>query len=169
VEIFDDLQDLIASLTPEAKMKAHKPKISIGKTSERVKEENRNIHVDAFIYAASRESDNDFHLIIGRDPSDLPEVYMTMELSGLPPKNAASFEQLNDARDAFKQFFDDNAGGNLPGLSYDFYDPPLAVTVEGSLFWDATHATGSRPGPASLKSHMPVIWEVHPISKIVFR
>src|SRR5262249_10736982 len=120
-------------------------------------------------YAASRESDNDFHLIVGRDPKTTPELYMTMELSGLPPKNAASFAALSDTRDAFKSFFSDNAGGSLPGTTYDFYDPPLAITVEGSLFFDMTHATGSRPGPASLKGHMPVIWEVHPISKIVFK
>jgi hypothetical protein len=76
---------------------------------------------------------------------------------------------LQAARDAFKAFFNNRAGGSLPGTTYDFYDPPVAVTVEGSLFFDITHVSGSRPGPASLKSRMPVIWEVHPISKIVFK
>ena len=168
VEKFADLKELIDSLPAESKMEAHKPKISTQATSGRVKEENRNIHVDAFIYAASREADNDFHLIIGHDPSEQPE-YMTMELSGLPPQSADSFDQLKAARDAFKDFFDSQAGGTLPGTTYDFYDPPIAITVEGSLFWDATHSKGSRPGPASLKGHMPVIWEVHPISNIVFK
>jgi hypothetical protein len=89
---------------------------------------------------------------------------MTMELSGLPPDNKPSFEKLNAARDAFKAFF----GGDLPGVSYDFYDPPIPVKIEGSLFWDASHAKGSRPGPKSLKSRMPVVWEIHPITKITF-
>jgi hypothetical protein len=89
---------------------------------------------------------------------------MTMELSGLPPASSAAFAKLKAARDAFKAFF----GGNLPGLAYDFYDPPIPVKIEGSLFWDASHATGSRPGPKSLKSRMPVVWEVHPVSKITF-
>jgi len=169
METFKDVKDLITTLTPEAKMKAHKPKITTAPTSGRVKEEDRNVHVDAFIYAASREADNDFHLIVGRDPKTAPEMYMTMELSGLPPSSSASYQTLQTARDAFEQFFADNAGGALPGLKYDFYDPPLAVTVEGSLFFDLTHATGSRPGPPSLKGSMPVIWEVHPISKIVFK
>ena len=44
------------------------------------------MHVTAFMYAVSREADNDFHLIIGGDPKATPEMYMTMELSGLPPK-----------------------------------------------------------------------------------
>ena len=168
-ENFKDVQRLIASLVPDAKMVAHKPKIGTGPTSKRVKEEERNIHVTAFMYAASREADNDFHLIIGRDPSATPEMYMTMELSGLPAKTDASFGQLKATRDAFKAFFKSIPGGKLPGLTYDFYHPPVPVQIDGSLFFDMTHATGQRPGPPSLKSRMPVIWEVHPITKIVLK
>ena len=169
METFTDIADLVASLTPETQMKNHVPKIKTTAASNRVAEEERNVHVDAFIYAASRESDNDFHLVVGRDPQAGGEMYMTMELSGLPPSTASSFALLNAARNAFKAFFASEAGGHLPGTSYDFYDPPLAVTIEGSLFFDMTHATGSRPGPPSLKGHMPVIWEVHPVSSIVFK
>jgi hypothetical protein len=167
-EKFSDLKDLIASLAPENDMKKHKPPITTAATSNRVKEEKRNIRVPVFIYAASREDDNDFHLILGRDPSKSPEMYMTMELSGLPPAGSASFKKLKAVRDAFKKFFADNFEGNLPGTSYDFYDPPISVEVEGSLFFDMSHASGSRPGPKSLKSRMPVIWEVHPLSKMTF-
>jgi hypothetical protein len=169
IENFKDVKTLIASLVPDAKMIAHKPKIGTGATSNRVKEEERNIHVTAFMYAASREADNDFHLIIGRDPSATPDMYMTMELSGLPPANSASFTQLKATRDAFKAFFKSLPGGKLPGLTYDFYHPPVPVQIDGSLFFDMTHATGQHPGPPSLKSRMPVIWEVHPITKIVLK
>ena len=72
------------------------------------------------------------------------------------------FTDLNAARSAFKKFF----GAKLPGAGYDFYDPPIPVNIEGSLFFDMTHATGARPGPQSLKSRMPVIWEVHPLTSI---
>ena len=167
-ENFSDLKDLIKSLAPENTMKNHNPPITTAATSNRVKEEKRNIRVPVFLYAASREDDNDFHLILGRDPNKSPEIYMTMELSGLPPSSAASFKKLKAVRDAFKKFFDENFEGNLPGTSYDFYDPPIPVEVEGSLFFDMSHASGSRPGPKSLKSRMPVIWEVHPISKMTF-
>ncbi len=169
LETFKDLRTLINSLAPEKEMTSQSPPISRASTSDRVKEEKRNVHVKAFIYAASREADNDFHLIIGRDPKATPEMYMTMELSGLPPKSSASFKKLSAARAAFKKFFDDNLGGNLPGLKYDYPDPPIPVEIEGSLFFDVTHAAGSRPGPKSLKSRMPVIWEVHPITKMVFK
>ena len=122
------------------------------------------MHVSAFMYAASREADNDFHLIIGRDPKVTPEMYMTMELSGLPPASSPSFKPLKAARDAFKNFFKTRVGSQLPGLTYDFYQPPIPVQIDGSLFFDMTHAQGSHPGPPSLKSRMPVIWEVHPIT-----
>jgi hypothetical protein len=163
-ESFEDVAALIASLPKDTKMVNHKPKIKDTATSGRTAEEQRNIRVKAFIYAASRESDNDFHLIVGRDPDADTEVYMNMELSGLPSKSSDAFEQLKSARDSYKNFFKNN----LPGNTYDFYHPPVPVTVEGAIFFDITHATGSHPGPASLKSRIPTIWEVHPVSSIEF-
>ena len=164
IEKFDDLKDLIESLTPDKAMKNRVPKIKTDAKSDRVAEEKRNIRVRAFLYAASREDDNDFHLIIGRDPDEGEEMYMTMELSGLPPANSASFKKLNAARNAYKKFFKNN----LPGFGYEFPSPPIPVEIEGSLFFDMTHASGSKPGPKDLRPHMPTIWEVHPITKMVF-
>ncbi len=165
METFKDLKNLIKSLTAEDLMTNHTPKITKDSMSKRVKEEKRNVHVPAFMYAVAREGDNDFHLIIGRKPKAAPEMYMTMELSGLPPSNSKSSKRLKAARDAFKKFFNDH-GENLPGAGYVFPHPPVPVTIEGSLFFDITHAKGPRPGPKSLKSRMPVVWEVHPITKI---
>ncbi len=164
MESFADVQALIATLPGHSAMVNHVPPIKKTAASNRVDEEKRNVKVAAFLYAASREDDNDFHLIIGRAPTASPAVYMTVELSGLPPANAASFAKLKAARDAFKDFF----GSDLPGSSYDFYSPPIPVEIEGSLFFDMSHATGSRPGPSALRPKMPVVWEIHPISKIVF-
>jgi hypothetical protein len=163
IENFADLRDLINSLAQESVMV--KLKIKRDATSGRVQQEKRNVKVQAFLYASSKEADNDFHMIIGRDPSLTPEMYMTMEMSGLPPKNNAAFDfaDLNAARNAFKNFF---GAAHLPQAHYDFYHPPIPVQIEGSLFWDATHSTGQRPGPQSLKSRMPVIWEVHPVTSI---
>ena len=121
------------------------------------------MHVSGFLFAASREADNDFHLIVGRDPKATQEMYMTMELSGLPPADSPAFDSLNTARTAYKQFFSTQ---NLPGAGYDFYQPPIPVQVDGSLFFDASHSIGQAPGPPSLKSRMPTIFEVHPITKI---
>jgi hypothetical protein len=164
IEAFNDIKDLIDTLPSKSKMTHHHPPITTEANSGRVQEEERNVRVTAFLYAASREDDNDFHLIVGRDPSSDPPMYMTMEVSGLPPSNAASFARLKAARDAYAGFF----GNDLPGASYDFYDPPIPTRVEGPLFFDMSHATGRSPGPPSLHDDMPVIWEVHPISDIVF-
>lgn len=161
-ESFDDLRDLLATLPSVAAMKNRQPPIKSGPTSNRVSEEKRNVRVRAFLYAHSRENDNDYHLIIGRDPAKSPELYMTVEVSGLPSGNAASFPKLKTARNAYKKFF----GSALPGTRYVFPRPPVPVLIEGSLFFDKIHATGQRPGPESLRSRMPTVWEVHPVSKI---
>lgn len=161
MESFGDINDLIATLQAHNTMKAKD--IPTDEDSDRVEEEERNVRVKAFLYAASMEGDNDFHLIIGRDPNKAAK-YMTVEISGLPPNNATSFDKLDEARNAYFDFF----GDGLPGTSYDFYDPPIEIEVEGSLFWDASHAGGSRPGPSKLRPKMPVVWEIHPITKIVF-
>ena len=162
-ENFSDLSELVKTLPSIDRMKKHDPKITKDEDCDRVDEEVRNVKLRAFLYAASREGDNDFHFIVGRDPK-LKPLFLTMELSGLPPKSSPAFKRLKAARDAYKTFL----GDKLPGETYDFYDPPVPIEVEGSLFFDVTHATGSRPGPKKLKTHMPTVWEVHPISRIVF-
>lgn len=164
VQPFNDVKDLIDTLPSKSKMAHHHPPITTEANSARVQEEERNVRVAAFLYAASRENDNDFHLMVGRDPSADPPMYMTMEVSGLPPSTAGSFARLKAARESYTSFF----GNDLPGASYDFYDPPIPIRVEGSLFFDMSHATGRSPGPPSLHDDMPVIWEVHPISEITF-
>jgi hypothetical protein len=160
-EPFDDLNDLIDTLPGHRRMV--NLDISTDRNSDRVAEEKRNVRLDAFLYAASVEGDNDYHLIIGRDPRKPPK-YFTIEISGLPPSSSPHFDKLNKARKAYFKFFRDG----LPGPTYDFYDPPVPIRVEGSLFFDASHATGSRPGPSKLRPNMPVVWEIHPVSKIVF-
>jgi hypothetical protein len=162
IETFADVSDLIGTLPGHQDMvDLHIP---IGANSGRVSQERRNVRIAAFLYAASREDDNDFHLIIGRESGASPPLFMTVEISGLPPATSTHLAQLTAARAAYKGFF----GAHLPGTSYDFYTPPIPVEIEGSLFFDASHSTGSRPGPSSLRKDMPVVWEVHPVSKIAF-
>jgi hypothetical protein len=165
-ETFSDLVELIDSLPAEDAMIHHDPPIGDGATSGRVAEEHRNVRVRTFLYAAKREDDNDFHLIVGLDPSEPELVCLNIELSGTPPESSEHFAKLDAARAAFKAFFANQPQG-LPGFGYDFYDPPIPVDVQGSLFFDVTHATGGRPGPDPLRPFIPVIWEIHPISEIV--
>jgi hypothetical protein len=162
MEVFTDVKDLIATLPDHNSMMEHRG-LSTEPDNNRVEEERRNARVGAFLYAASLENDRDYHLIIGRDPAKSP-TYMTVEVSGLPPASSPHAKRLRAARAAYFEFF----GDSLPGTSYDFYDPPIPVEIEGSLFFDFSHAEGSRPGPSKLRPKMPVVWEIHPVSKIVF-
>ena len=97
IEVFPDLAALIATLPAKSQMTGHHPKITDDELSDRVAQEERNIRVRAFLFAASREKDNDFHLIIGSDPDVSPLVCMTMELSGMPPQNSEHFATLKAA------------------------------------------------------------------------
>ena len=162
VEKFDDVKALIDTLPEHEDMVKHKLKITTASTSKRVIEEDRNVRVTAWIYAASREDDNDFHLIVGRVPTKA-RTFITMEISGLPPANAASRAKLEKVRDTYMDFFTDP-----PGTGYDFYKPPIPVEIGGSLFFEMSHAKGGRTGPQDLRPDMPVVWEVHPVTDLVF-
>jgi hypothetical protein len=105
-------------------------------------------------------------VIIGRDP-DQAELYMNVEISGLPPARSRARATLKDVRDTYKSVFSRHPAG-LPGTDYDFYHPPIPVTLTGSLFFDVTHARGERPGPEDLRPHIPTIWEIHPVTQLVF-
>jgi hypothetical protein len=160
-----DVVALIATLPKLDDMVHHHPPITNDASSGRVAEEKRNVRLRAFLWAASREADNDYHLIVGEDQGQ-PRTFITMEVSGLPPADNPTSATLQASRDAFKHFF----GDQLPGASYDYYVPPIPIEVEGSLYFDMPHATDlkNRPGPKDLRPNMPVIWEVHPITSIVF-
>ena len=157
-----DVNALLDSLPSEDVMIHHDPKIEDTPEQTRVVEEQRNVRTTAFLYAASRESDNDFHLILGPDRSTPQKRFMTAELSGLPPRDFPSFPTLKSARDVFKRHF----GNRLPGSTYDHYVPPQPVRITGSLFFDIHHAGGPRPGPAEFKP--ATLWEIHPITEIEF-
>src|SRR5207247_11361870 len=65
----------------------------------RIAEEKRNVTVNAWLYWVSRQSDDDYHLILG-DTSELSSktVFMNAEISGLPPDKPTGqpFVRLRD-------------------------------------------------------------------------
>ncbi|MDR3633198.1 MAG: hypothetical protein P4L84_05125 [Isosphaeraceae bacterium] len=152
------LSALLASLPDDQSMLHHDPKITEDADSNRVAEEERNVTVTAFLFAVKSESDHDFHLILGTDTDASAADYMNAEVSGLPdtgPSRAA----LRSVRDKFKSQF---AGAHI-GTSYHHFDPPIPVTISGSLFYDIDHAPGV-VGPAGQRPKTS--WEVHPITDI---
>ena len=133
---YPDVSSLIATLPSVDDMV--KLNIPTDPTSNRVSQEERNLHVTGFLFASSREADNDFHLIVGDAPNAPQEMYMTMEVSGLPPANSPAFTQLNAARNSFKQL----AGCRISLLSAANSGSSRRLAV---FRRNALHRPGSRP------------------------
>jgi hypothetical protein len=157
---FANLASLVASLPADNSMRiSHTPPISTARTSGRVAEEQRNVTVGAYLVATKKENDNDYHLILASRPNgDGP--YLTAEVSGLPRMGTAKDKTaLQAARTQYRTLLQ----GHLPGPRYKLVEPPLPVTVTGSLFYDMDHA----PGVVGTGNFVPrTSWEIHPISSI---
>jgi len=158
---YADLAAILDSLIPDAQMRAMN--ISKEANSGRLPQEQGAVIVKAYLYAASKESDNDFHCIVGSDPGQ-PTRFMNVEVSALPPSSWPSFATLTAARNEFKAFFT-SSGDALPTSGYEKYDPPIPIQVTGSLFFDVDHVPPA-VGPTGMKPQ--TAWEIHPVSDIQF-
>jgi hypothetical protein len=144
----------------------HMVGLQIGKGPDvkRVDEEKSNVTVDGFIYAFRKESDNDYHVIVGDAPDAANPRYLNVEVSGIPAAGTdANRDQLKAVRKAFQQAF------NLESEGPDSYfrpQPPVPVKITGSLFWDPEHEPPHTVGPQDFQPK--TAWEVHPVSQIEF-
>jgi hypothetical protein len=135
--------------------------IPTSSTSNRVSQENRNIYISSsYLYAIKRESDGDFHIIIGDASSN---ALTNCEASGLPSTSSASYTKIKAVQDALiARFATDFCGKS----SYTVFSPPILITkLNGSIFFDVDHAAGT-VGPTGYRP--TTAWEVHPISFIQF-
>lgn len=154
-KVYANLSAVLDSLVADDEMRAKDLK-----DKPRVDEEDRNVTVAAFIYAVKKEADNDFHVILGSTPAKDGARFMTAEVSGLPA--AGPFKApLKAVRDKFK---------SEPALAhvrttYIKFDPPIPVSVKGSLFYDIDHPP-SAIGPSGLRPK--TAWEIHPVTDIEF-
>jgi hypothetical protein len=130
--------------------------------SERTSEEQHNVTVGAYIYAASKESDNDFHLIVGDKGCAVGGCFINVEVSGLPQQQGnPNFQTLSAVRTKFLTYLNQHQ----PSRGYEKFAPPIAVTLTGSIFFDVDHPAGT-VGPVGLKPSSA--WEIHPLTDIVF-
>ncbi|MEO7306192.1 MAG: hypothetical protein ABIR78_13220 [Ferruginibacter sp.] len=137
--------------------------IGITNSSPRVSEENRNRNITtSYLYAIARESDNDFHMIIG-DANTAAGNLFNCEASGNPASSQSSYAAINAVRNYLKSYF----GKDFCGQSgYTKFTPGIRVTLlKGSLFFDIDHAAGT-VGPLGLRPN--TAWEMHPIHDIAF-
>jgi hypothetical protein len=131
--------------------------------SVRTTQEQYNVSVEGYIFAVSKESDNDFHLIVGDRDCGAGECFINVEVSGLPQDPAnPDFQALSAVRTKFLAYFHQHE----PSRRYKKFDPPISITVSGSVFFDIDHPAGA-VGPAGLKPSSA--WEIHPVTDIVFQ
>ena len=125
--------------------------------SPRIVAEKKNIRITAFLYAITRESDEDYHIIIGTNASGTGTQYFNIECAGLPPTGSVYFSRLKTVRKQVTTFMN----GEICHNGYIYYDDHPKVQIKGSLFYDKQHEH-SIVGPACCKP--PTAWELHPIT-----
>lgn len=162
IERFSNLSDFLRKLPSDQEMVS-----KVGRNKNRITEEKRNVTVDAWLYTFSRQSDEDYHLIIGTSNNKETASFINVEISGLPSKTTPSYEILDKARLQFKNYMKDfqRCRGGYVG---EFINKPVFVRITGSLFFDSHHYTPnySNIGHKNLKPK--TYWEIHPITNIEF-
>ena len=136
---------------------------------ERFPEELRNVRIKdcwilvvkyekSHIQNGKRSGDNDFHLVVGSSPTPTVGQRMNMEVAGLPPNGGPDKDKLLQARKTFLSM----CAHTPPAGKFAPFNPPIHVSIEGSLFFDGEH-TATQIAPSY---HLKTTWEVHPITKI---
>jgi hypothetical protein len=138
----------------------------------RVDSEKRVVMVLGYLYAAKKEADNDYHLILGTKNCKNADCFMTAEVSGVP-RLVKDRTNLAKARDDFEdQIADFTPSGGMPGDgAYLRFQPPIPVRVTGPLFYDADHKIkrDTREGAVGPSYARPsTSWEIHPVVRIEF-
>jgi hypothetical protein len=122
------------------------------------------VTVLASIYAFRKESDNDYHVILGDSPTASHPRYLNAEVSGIPVEGSDDNRNaLWAVRNAFKAAF------HLDSEELDSYwepNEPVPVRVTGPIFWDSEHEPPHTVGPKKFSPR--TAWEIHPISRIEF-
>ena len=148
----------LRSLPSDATMMSD-PNISRDAGNPRVAKENHNIALSSiFLYGIKRETDNDYHIIIG----DKSKNYFNVEISGLPPFNSAAYSTLSKVRAKVEAYFG-KPNCNMGG--YIVFPQGISLRVSGSTFYDIDHA----PGTVGPQGYTPnTAWEIHPVTDISF-
>ena len=154
-EDFATVSALIKALPKDAVVR---PKLT--SKSKRIAQENRNVRLvkDTYLYAFKKESDNDYHVIIGDNINPKKATYFNTEISGLPVPNDKRFQAV---RKAFEKQFVQVCNSSYAVFSAN----PIKISIEGSVFFDVDHLPG-QIGPVGFQPL--TTWEIHPITKITF-
>ena len=158
-----DIGSLLTKLPTDAQMtNEHHELVAKDKNHQnhqpRIDREQRNVTVKAWLYWVARQTDNDYHMIVG-DTSQLTSqtVFMNTEISGLPlgGSNQQPFLGLRSTLRSTLATYPNNNGA---------FVTPLPVGITGSLLWDGEHRNPNNVGPTKPLDIRPKkAWEIHPI------
>jgi len=160
-EHFASIAEFLKTVPSDASMRADFPNIT-SKDFPRTKDESRNVEVDAFIYGAKLEGDNDLHVVIANSTNSSDTVFLNTELSGLPEDEGEDFDTLIAARTKFVTLFPTQ---NFQSGSYAKLGLKH-VRIRGSLIFDADHYPGCATCPGPKDAKPKTVWEIHPITGI---
>lgn len=170
-ENYNTLPQLLQTLTKDDDV--GKKITTTGPTSKRIDLEKRNVTVQkAWLYTFCRQTDEDYHLIIGSSPDISKAKFLNIEISGLPKTPGTHYNKIVKARKQFFDFF--GYGYNdcvVKSYTVKFKNKPIPVSVSGSLFFDKLHyKQQGQIGPGWIREYGAKItyWEIHPISDITF-
>ena len=154
-EDFKTVSALIKALPKDAVIRT-----KVNSNSNRVADEKRNVRLqtDTYLFAFKKESDNDYHVIIGDNKDPKKATFFNAEISGLPKTSTKTFQAV---RTAFEKQFVDVCSNRYVVFTAN----PIKIQIEGSVFFDVDHSPG-QVGPAGFQPL--TTWEIHPISKITF-
>lgn len=134
--------------------------------------EQRNVEFKrVYIYAFSRQSDEDYHLVLGTGPTVASSFFFNAEISGPPPEaNSFGRQSILKARRDFEAWFRIGGQCRTGYRNNDWRRTPVPVLIRGSLFYDSEHGGAAhRLGPQSWDGiKISSAWEIHPITQIIF-
>ena len=149
----------------------------VANNQARIAEENKNVTINsAYLFCFSKESDEDFHLVIGtkRNKNAANNRFFIVEISGLPHPGSTSYSALDLAHQNFFSLIGDTYCNGSGYFWFDNGNQPLRIKLKGSLYWDTEHwsTTHNAPyahGPSEVQSRLTTVWEIHPVTFITER
>lgn len=152
---------------PDKDMKA-----VVGNSNGRVQLEDFNAVIKkAWLFCYAKESDEDFHLVIGntRNKNAAGNRFIIVEIGGLP-KSGTAINTLSKVQQDFFALI----GGSVCSGGYIWFDEgnaPRKISVKGSIYWDTEHWSQAKNkpnhhGPDELEDRLTTVWEIHPITEI---
>jgi hypothetical protein len=167
IKQFSNLAAFMQTLIPDEEVEDHAT-ISTGSSSQRISIEKRNVHIKkAWLFTFKRESDEDYHVIIGTTQDKATAEFFNAEISGLPATSGTTKNKLSKVRNDFEDFFG-IADKCISAYRKTFMDDPIEIELKGSLFFDQLHFRHhSAVGPAAARGES--YWEIHPVTFIKFK